>query len=451
MSTPDILLHTLRTWHRMPSAQLLEKLGVSRATLMRGVAALGPQVIARGQARRTSYAARRSIRGQVEPIPLFRVDKSGKGIEVATLHPTYPAGCALDFLQPFDWPLSDDMRDGWFDGLPYPLEDLRPQGFLGRHFARQHAHLLQVAEDPRQWSEDDVLHTLTLLGADQPGDLILGEAAYRRFLNDKQTQPHFLNDDEVSATYPQLAEQAMTIGSAGSSAGGEFLKFTARRTIDRQARHVIVKFSGNDNSPGSRRWADLLVCEHLTLGVLAEHLGLSTAQSNLIQTDRRTFLEVQRFDRHGRFGRSPLCSWAALNGALVGLGGKPWPVGAAALQALGLIESDTVQQIQTLWLFGQLIANTDMHDGNLSFEPGLRLAPVYDMLPMAYAPTRGAEAPQPVFTPALPMPAEQAAWDVAASAAAQFWSLAAVDVRISAAFRKVCAGNAKRVADTARR
>jgi hypothetical protein len=46
-----------------------------------------------------------------------------------------------------------------------------------------------------------------------------------------------------------------------------------------------------------------------------------------------------------------------------------------------------------LWAFGQLIGNTDMHNGNLSFMSEencpLELSPVYDMLPMTFAPTSG--------------------------------------------------------------
>lgn len=90
-----------------------------------------------------------------------------------------------------------------------------------------------------------------------------------------------------------------------------------------------------------------------------------------------------------------------------------------------------------------------MHDGNLSFLPGLKnqleLTPVYDMLPMAYAPARGMELPVTAFVVSMPMPAERAAWRVAAQAAAQFWNAASMDVRISQGFRTLCASNAAAV------
>ncbi|MES2089899.1 MAG: type II toxin-antitoxin system HipA family toxin YjjJ [Pseudomonadota bacterium] len=445
MTTAENLLRTLRTWHKLPAKHLLERLGISRATLMRAVQALGPQIVARGRARRTAYAARRAVRGSLQALPLYRIDQDGQPHEVALLHPIYPEGCAADFLEPLDWPLDDNMQDGWFEGLPYPLDDMRPQGFLGRHFARHHADLLQVSTDPKTWSEDDTLHALTLLGSDQPGNYVLGETALRQWLTLSQQDTAPLDESQVASAYLLKAEEAMTHGTAGSSAGGEFPKFTAFREIAGKPTHVIVKFSGSDDAPGTVRWSDLLVCEHLALCAAAEHLGVEAAVSRIYQAGGRTFLEVDRFDRHGRLGRSPLCSWAALNAALFGLAGKPWPEGGAALFKQGLIDAICLDAMQRLWLFGQLIANTDMHDGNLSFRPGLQLAPVYDMLPMGYSPVRGVELPVKKFAPPLPLPAERNAWLTAARTAEHFWTAASGDARISHDFRAICTQNASKI------
>lgn len=152
MDTSERLLHALRTRHKMPAAALLEHLGVSRATLMWAVHDLGPQVIALGKERRTAYAARRSVRGPLQAIPLYRIDEQGRPHESALLHPLHPQGCAVSFTEPSAWPLGNEagMAEGWwFEGLPYMLDDMRPQGLLGRHFARHHADLLQVA--PTGW------------------------------------------------------------------------------------------------------------------------------------------------------------------------------------------------------------------------------------------------------------------------------------------------------------
>ena len=445
MTTSGDLLRTLRTWHKLPAGQLPERLGVSRATLMRAVRELGSQVVSRGKARRTAYAARRPVRGSLQALALYRIDRDGQAHDAAMLYPLHPAGCALDSSEPLEWPLDEDMRDGWFEGLPYFLDDMRPQGFLGRHFARRHADLLQVSTDPKDWSEDDTLHALALVGSDAPGHYILGEPALRQWLLHSQQELLPLQDRQVAPAYLLNAEEAMAQGTVGSSAGGECPKFTAFREVAGRLVHVIVKFSGSDGAPGTVRWSDLLVCEHLALLAVAEHLDLQAAVSRIHQAGGRTFLEVERFDRHGRLGRSPVCSWAALNVALVGLAGKPWPQGGAALLGLGLIDAECMAALQRLWLFGQLIANTDMHDGNLAFRPGLQLAPVYDMLPMLYAPVRGVELPVRDFVSPLPVPAEKEAWLTAARAAGHFWAAANEDARISPDFRAVCAQNAAKV------
>ncbi|MDB5806336.1 MAG: HipA-like protein [Betaproteobacteria bacterium] len=443
------ILTALRLAHRLPAADLLARLDVSRPTMTRGIHALGAAVVTRGRARRMAYAARRALRGSEAPLPLFRIDIAGRGSEIAQLDLIYPQGCALKFTAGFDWPLPGKMADGWFEGLPYPLADMRPQGFLGRQFARRNATALQVAENPDSWSEDDALIAMMLLGDDLPGDLILGEPAYRRFLAQAQAGGDFIGSD-VEAAYLERAEAALTTGLAGSSAGGDLPKFTARRMIEGEPAHLIVKFSGADDSAGALRFADLLVCEHLALEVVARRLGIEASASRVMQAGRRTFLEVRRFDRHGAFGRSPVCSWLALSAALFGLGGRPWTVGAAALRERGLIDADGERDIARLWHFGQLIGNTDMHDGNLAFRPGLKLAPVYDVLPMFYAPVRGVELPVRHFAPPLPLPAEETPWHEAAGAAIEFWQLAAADQRISVAFRRICTDNAQTVSALAK-
>ena len=439
------LLQILRTQRHVPSATLLAQLGVSRATLMRAIRAAGAGVVARGLARRTTYAARRQLRGSSTPIPLYCVDRNGAGAEIGEIDLLHPEGCAIALQASLPWPLPNEMADGWFDGMPYFLDDMRPQGFLGRQFALRHAEDLRVPESPNEWGEDDAWHALSLHGSDQSGHYILGETAYRRFLADVQNEPQFLNDGEVEDAYAARAGIAMADGTPGSSAAGEFPKFTARRLLNGELHHVIVKFSGADVSPGSQRWSDLLVCEHLASRILPAELGIDAARSRIYRAAGRTFLEVVRFDRHGAFGRSPVCSWASLNAGVIGLAGDPWPKGAARLQQHGWLDAHAVGTVEKIWHFGRLISNTDMHDGNLSFVPGLAVAPVYDMLPMAYAPQRGVEIVDREYLPLLPLPSEAPAWTSAARAATTFWQQAAGDKRISAPFRAICRNNAKKL------
>jgi hypothetical protein len=435
------LMQLLRTRGRVPSRELTAVLGISRPTLMRAVQSWERNVIVRGKARNTAYAARRTVRGNDDGLPLYQIDMQGHGERVGVLDPLYPQGSALEFEKPFEWPLADEMVDGWFDGLPYPLDDMRPQGFLGRNFARRHASILQVPEDPARWHDDDVLHALSVLGADTPGNYIIGRAAYQRYLDDTEDGDSFVADDDALLSYYlQQAQAALAYGVADSSAAGEFPKFAARRRIADEPMHVLVKFSGADDAPGTQRWSDLLVCEHLALRTVAEELGIASADSRILQAGGRTFLEVIRFDRHGARGRSAVCSWSAINAALVGAVGN-WIDGAAILRQRGWLSAGHENAVQKTWHFGRLIANTDMHDGNLAFRPGLALAPVYDMLPMLYAPVRGVELPERQFQPSRPLPEDAEAWNAAASAACIFWQRAAEDPRISDGFRRLCADN----------
>jgi hypothetical protein len=455
MDLIETLIRTLRARPHLAAAELLAALSVSRATLMRAVRASGPEVLTIGRARRTSYAARRRLHGSAGPMPVFQVDERGGSEQVGRLNLAYPDGSVFEFSAPSLWPLDDSMRDGWFDGLPYFLQDLRPDGFIGRQFARAHAQVLQVGDDPRQWSDDDALYAISLLGADASGNFIVGEGAFRLWLDQIQQPPACLEEADVLEAYIERARRAMQDGDVGSSAAGEFPKFTALRTLNGAPTHVLVKFSGSDNSAGTLRWSDLLICEHLAAQTLATVPGLTAAQTSVLQAGNRTFLEAVRFDRHGTRGRSALCSWAAFNYGWFGLAGKPWTEGAGRLLESGLIDGETAHAITRLWHFGQLIGNTDMHEGNLSFRSrvsaeatSLILAPAYDMLPMLYAPQRGVELPPVNFVPRLPLPAERDAWQDAATAADHFWSRAADDARISAEFRAICVDNLNKVRKT---
>jgi hypothetical protein len=122
-----------------------------------------------------------------------------------------------------------------------------------------------------------------------------------------------------------------------------------------------------------------------------------------------------------------------------------WSDGAEALLKASYISDETAQQIKLLEQFGRLIANSDMHDGNLAFLPDLSLAPAYDMLPMMYAPLRGVELVERKFQPALPLPKERSTWIQAAEAATVFWYRVESDQRISNSFRAIAKANALQI------
>jgi hypothetical protein len=429
------------------AADLAERLGVSIPTLHRLLQEVGAEVVATGRARRTRYALRRPLRGDLAELPLYEVDATGRAERVAHLALVHPQGSCMD-LAAAGWPVPEDSRDGWWGGLPYPLHDMRPQGYMGRQFARAEHRQLAVPANPEAWSDDDVAHVLSRSGADLSGNLILGDPAYEQWLGAKLAPPEPLKAQDLGAAYAALAEQAIAAGVPGSSAAGEFPKFAALRDLPGSATpHVLVKFSGADGSPTVRRWADLLVSEHLALECAAALPGMASARSRIVTHAGRTFLEVERFDRHGLFGRSRLSSLGTLDAALLGDGSADWVRLAGRLGSAGLLAPADQERIQHLWWFGRLIANTDMHTGNLSFRPqgGLALAPAYDMVPMLYAPLPGGEVPTRDFEPPLPLPPQRAVWAQACQAALAFWMRAAQDARISAEFRAACEGNARRL------
>ena len=103
---PSELLQLVRRSRVIRGADLLTHLQsenptISRVTMMRMVKKLGDQVVMGGAARRTSYAARRAIRGNWLSIPLYRIDEQGRGSQVATLDPIYPNGCLLKSNETF--------------------------------------------------------------------------------------------------------------------------------------------------------------------------------------------------------------------------------------------------------------------------------------------------------------------------------------------------------------
>jgi hypothetical protein len=434
------------------AAELATAVGVSVPTLHRLLQEIADQVVSTGKARRTRYALRRGLRGDTADLPVYEVDAQGRADLLAPLTLVRPQGSCMQ-LEGSSWPAPEESRDGWSDGLPYLLQDMRPRGYMGRQFARAEHRLLGVSSNPDEWGDDDVLWVLSQRGADTSGNLIVGDAAYQawqRGKTDAGADP--IPPRALNRSYEALAEQAIASGVGGSSAAGEFPKFPAlREWKGSDTPHVLVKFSGSGRSSAVQRWSDLLVCEHLALECAASLPGVASARSRIVSHAGRTFLEVERFDRHGLHGRSPLISLGTLDAAWLGDGSTDWTRLAARFAALGLVSPDDEARIQRLWWYGRLVANTDMHTGNLSFRPHhtFSLAPVYDMVPMLYAPLPGGEVPQRDFEPPLPLPPQRAVWSQACEAALLFWQRAAEDARLSAAFRRTCAANLRRLRDVA--
>ena len=437
--TPKALQALRRQGGVLTSAELQALLGVSQPTVSRALAPLiqAGQVQKVGAARSQRYLLPRTVPGVGNEVLVMHIDPQGRPSPFARMVPLEGGAFWVDEV---------DGEHRRHDGLPWFLDDMRPQGFMGRTFA--HAHpALQLGHDPRHWSDDDVLRAMTLYGDDLPGNLIMGEAAFQRF----HTLPARASRVASAADYPQLAEQAMRGTHPGSSAGGEQPKFCGITA----GRHVIVKFSPAGDAPTDQRMRDLLVCEHLALHTLAQ-AGLPAARTQLFLGAGRVFLESERFDRTPLSGDDPLSlggrigmvSLQVYNAEYVGEIDN-WAATANRMAARNLLTQADARTLRLLEAYGQLIANTDRHYGNISLVlkgDDWALSPTYDMLPMLYAPVGGELVPRDFAgRPLQPTAATLGEWDEAKALALQFWQAAAADGRISPEFRAIAAENASHI------
>ena len=411
----------------LSSAELQELLGASQPTVSRALAPLiqSAQVQKVGAARSQRYVLPRSVAGIGREVPIMRVDAQGQPSPFARLLPL--AGGAV-------WVDEADGVSALHGCLPWFLDDMRPQGFMGRTFAHAHPEL-QLGSDPRHWNDDDVLRALALFGDDLPGNLIVGEAAFQRF----HTLPARASRVDSAADYPRLAAQAMQGTLGGSSAGGEQPKFCTLTA----GRHVIVKFSPAGDAPVDQRTRDLLVCEHLALQTLAD-AGLPAARTQVFSGAGRVFLESERFDRTAQGGRIGMVSLQVYDAEYVGEMDN-WAATANRMLARGLLTAQDATTLRLLEAYGILIANTDRHYGNISLilrNDDWTLSPTYDMLPMLYAPV-GGELVERNFAarPLQPSAATLPEWAQARALAAVFWQAVAEDLRVSAGFRAIAQEN----------
>jgi DNA-binding transcriptional ArsR family regulator len=438
-SSPTLASQTLQALRQRggvaTSAELQVALGVSQPTVSRALAPLlrSGQVQKVGAARSQRYVLLRNLAGVGCTVSIMRVDASGQPSPFARMVLLEGGGIWID---------EEDGLSMRHHGLPWFLHDMRPQGFMGRTFAHAHPEL-QLGSDPSRWTDDDVLRAMVLFGDDLPGNLIVGEAAFKRFhtLADRASRA------SSAADYPRLAERAMQGTLGGSSAGGEQPKFC---TIT-AGRPVLVKFSPPGDAPEAQRLRDLLVCEHLAIQTLAE-AGLPAARTQLFMAAGRVFLESERFDRTPQ-GRIGMVSLEVYDAQYVGQE-ENWAATANRMlehivKGQSLITPEDARSLRFLEAYGVLIANTDRHYGNISFllrgtknGGDWALSPTYDMLPMLYAPING-ELVERQFTDRTlhPTASTLTEWPAAKELAAVFWRAAAAHELISGDFRAIADEN----------
>jgi hypothetical protein len=425
MASVEQLLGLLNRQVEARGSELASQLGVSQPTLSRLLAAAGDRVCRMGRARATRYALTRSIEPLGSRIPVHQVDAEGSIRQFGVLH---LLGSGHHWLE------GAQGAGRRFEGLPPFAADMSPQGYIGRSFKQRHPELA-LPSSIAHWSDDHRLVALARRGEDCTGNFILGEESLTRFLAELPRPVH-------RGDYFELARHSL-MGQPGSSAGGEQPKFA----VYSEGRQVLVKFAVKDEGAAARRWMDLLACERLALEA-ARAAEIPSASSSLIDTEQCRFLEVERFDRIGQRGRRALVSLGAIDDEYFGFR-DTWTSAARRLLDAKFIEPEDARRMRWLDTFGQLIGNTDQHFGNLSFfveetddfleeVVKLRLAPVYDMLPMVFAP-RGTTVIEARFEPRPPTAHNLDVWHHAARSALTYWNQLVDSAELSHEFRALCA------------
>ncbi len=413
-------------------------LGVSRPTVSRLLAPMLRErvVVAMGAARSARYARVKllpELGGNHWPV--HRVDAKGRVEQLGTLY-------AL-VAEQYYFELNNTLRasktfadmQALYAGLPYFLQDQRPAGFMGRNVPQRYPEL-QLPQRVMDWTDVHYLRYLTQQGWDAVSDLIIGEVALNRFL---ASEIPAVSAESRHAHYEQLANLVTAGGLPGSSAHGEHPKFVVAVIASGAIEHRLVKFSPPRHTELGQRWSDLLVAEHHA-HVLLRDAGLSACASQLLLQPERTYLEMPRFDRVGTRGRQGVTSMFAIDTALYGRLDN-WIAAAQRLQRTRKLSADDVRSVQFLSAFGELIANTDRHFGNLAvfddYSGRFTLAPSYDMLPMLFAPQHD-QLIHREFVPPPPSAATLPVWNDAHVLAQRYWRELAADSRLSANFRKIC-------------
>lgn len=435
------LLTHLRARGLVTSAQLQTALGKSQPTVSRLLRSLGPQVLALGQGRSTRYALPHTILGLPAQQPLYFTDadwNAGHTQRWGTL--SFLAGQQIHVA---------GAGSEWVGSkLPWFMASMRLQGFLGRAWARTPA-LQHLGGDPTQWSVEQQLFALLVKVHDLPGALTLGDAV----LGVPQRAPAQMA--QRLTQYDELSRDINATLPAASSAEGEQAKWLT--IIDDPAapegqQCAVVKFTPPRNTPFGQRWHDLLHAEALALDTLAQ-AGEPAAVARVVESATRTYLESPRFDRIGVHGRRHVVALHAAHDEFVGGAPQHWAATADTLAAQRRLSAQDAKRVHLWRTYGQLIANTDMHFGNLSLlvddiaSGRFTVAPCYDMLPMKYKPEpyAGDFGLQPI-EPERPRTVQPDIWAQARALALTFWRRVAEHTACSSAFRDLARENAARIA-----
>ncbi len=286
------------------------------------------------------------------------------------------------------------------EDLPWVLQDTAPTGFIGQRFA-QWFSALRLPQRSRDWSALDALRAVCEAVHDLSGNLVIGRGSYARYQHifggGRQPGPA---RSEAVALFLRLANDALDESIGLSSLGGERPKFSLRLA---DGAALLVKFSPPTSTLLGARWRDLLHLEMHAAQTLRS-AGIAAVESGVETLEDRAFLRVERFDCCVGGGRVGCVTWASLSAARYGIinAAKTHDV-AALLHADGFLTDDELRRFNIAHAFSAAIGNDDTHLGNYALlidERGRSaLAPVYDVVPMQWAP-RNDELPDARVRPA---------------------------------------------------
>jgi hypothetical protein len=424
----NLLARGVATSVQLQATLHLSQTAVSR--LLRELISSG-QVVRLGTTRGARYGLVRPIGNIGSQWELRRIDEQGNVQLMGQLH---ALAAGQYWFSPhtrihFAWP---ELTEG----IPYFLQDQRPSGFLGRAVPGRYPEL-GLPQRVVDWTDDHCLQYLTRRGGDAVGDLVLGDESFDQYIELQKGRTPMA--PEARATeFPRLAKEVLAGGLPGSPAHGEHPKFTALLGYDDHYRHVLVKFSPPVNTAVGQRWSDLLVAEHLAHSILSGG-NIPAPRSEIHQFGEVTYLQVDRFDRLGAGGRVGVTSLLSIEATQYGMLDN-WIASALRLHRDRRIDIDTLETIRLTYTFGGLIANSDRHFGNLAmfdrYDGEFHPTPVYDMLPMLFAPQND-EVVARAFEPPNPTSETMIAYRRARELAEQYWRSLSADNRVSGGFRAI--------------
>lgn len=414
------------------STTLIRALQLSQPTLSRALTALQREgrVLKMGATRGARYGLLRNVPGAGNNWPVYQIDAAGRVREVGRLHALMP--------RHFHFESERRSMRGLTEGLPWFLANQRPSGFLGEGLcAGSQPEPVRAGRS----SDDQCLAWSVQAGWDCAGDLIVGAEAYEDYQASAPLR-HAVTAGDRATMYPGMAEEILATRHSAAQIGGEQPKFAVLADHGGHRVQALVKFSPPIDTPEGQRWADLLIAEHLA----HQHLnsrGVGAVHSRVYRYGGRIFLEIDRFDRVGVEGRRGVVSLAALQVEGPWLP-ESWSGLALRLSEAGSLPKNDARQIRTIEAFARLIGNTDLGLDNLSLfdhhDGRFALAPVYDMLPMLFAPGAG-EAAAIAYEPPQPTAETLDVWPHARRIAESYWERLASEVQLSAGFRGLCAGS----------